>query len=216
VMDGVFPAPANVASVVKKWQEESDRAGREVIGNATEPLLRNYNGESSLGDVITDAMLWKSGAQIAFENAGGIRGDLPGGPITRYDAISAFPFMNTRMEMNLTGKDIRSILEQSLTLKVGMLQIAGMTITYDLTHPEYQRLVSARVADEPLNDAQTYKIVVSSFIGQGGDHYSAFLNGKNVHDTGELLSDVLTEYVRHVHTVSKPVVPRMFPVKAGS
>ncbi|MGH9704693.1 MAG: 5'-nucleotidase C-terminal domain-containing protein, partial [Candidatus Acidiferrales bacterium] len=190
----------------------SDRVGREVIGNAAEPLLRNYNGESSLGDVITSAMLWKSGAEIAFENAGGIRGDLASGPITRYDTISALPFMNTRMEMNLTGKDIRSILEQSLTLKVGMLQIAGMTITYDLTHPEYHRLISAQVGEEPLNDARSYKIVASSFIGQGGDHYSAFLNGKNVHDTGELLSEVLTEYVRHVHALSKPDVPRMTPV----
>lgn len=210
---GVFPAPANVAAVINKWQQESDRAGREVIGSAPEALVRNYNGESSIGDLITDAMLWKSGAQIAFENAGGIRGDLPGGPISRYDAISALPFMNTNVEMNLSGKDIRSILEQSLTLKTGMLQVAGISITYDLSRPENHRLVSARVGDAPIDDAQTYKIAASSFVAQGGDHYDAFLNGKNVHDTGELLSEILTAYARHIHTLEKPTVPRMTPVE---
>jgi 2',3'-cyclic-nucleotide 2'-phosphodiesterase (5'-nucleotidase family) len=117
--------------------------------------------------------------------------------------------MNTATEMELTGKDIRSALEQSLTLKTGMLQLSGMRVTYDLSKPEYQRVVSAQVGSDPLDDGRTYKIVASSFVALGGDHYETFLNGKNVHDTGELLCDVFTEYARKMGRLSAPPQNRL-------
>lgn len=211
VADGVFTAPANVQDTVKKWEETADKEGKEVIGNATTAFIRDYNNESSIGDLITDAMLSRTGVQIAFENAGGIRGDLPSGPLTRSNAISAFPFLNTAVEMDLSGKDIRSALEQSLTLNAGMLQIAGLRATYDLKRPEFHRLVAVSVGSEPLDDARMYRIVASSFVAEGGDHYETLLNGKNVHDTGELLCDVLGDYTRKLQTIVKPTGGRMIP-----
>jgi 2',3'-cyclic-nucleotide 2'-phosphodiesterase (5'-nucleotidase family) len=202
VMDGVFPVPPKVEAVVEHWEKESARAEKEVVGQAPAALTRNYDGESALGDLMTDAMLWRTHAQIAFENAGGMRGDLPAGPVTRYDVISAFPFVNTPVEMDLTGAQIRAILEQSLTLKVGMLQVAGLHATYDLSRPEYHRLVSAEVAGAPLQDGKTYRVVATSIIATGGDNYTQFLEGKNVHDTGELLCNLLTAYARSVHTLA--------------
>ena len=56
--------------------------------------------------------------------------------------------------MKLTGAEIRQILEQSLTLKVGMMQVAGLRARYDLVKPEYQRLVSIEIGGEPLQVAQ--------------------------------------------------------------
>ncbi len=209
VMDGVFPTPPKVEAVVKKWEDESERSGKEIIARTSTHFTRNYDGESTLGDLITDAMRWRTGAQIAFENAGGIRGDLPLGAIRRYDAISAFPFINTDVEMELTGENIRSILEQSLTLKTGMLQLAGLRVTYDLRRPEIHRLVSVEVGGQPLDDQRVYKVVATSFIAQGGDHYRAFLEGANVHDTGELLCDVLTAYARQMQTLQKPSGERL-------
>ena len=215
VMNGVFPVPQNVDTVAKNWEAKADREGKEIVGHAPEQLVRNYNGESALGDLVADAMLWRTGTTMAFENAGGIRGDLQAGPVTRYDAISVVPFMNTNVTMQLSGKDIRAALEQSLTLKVGALQIAGLVVAYDPSAPEYHRVLSVEVVSgakkEPLDDNRLYPIVASSFIAGGGDHYDAFLRGKNVHDTGELLCDVLTAYARHAHTLARPAGPRQIP-----
>jgi 2',3'-cyclic-nucleotide 2'-phosphodiesterase (5'-nucleotidase family) len=213
VMDGVFPVPPKVEAVVKHWEQESARAEKEVVGQAPVALTRNYHGESALGDLITDAMLWRTGVQIAFENAGGIRGDLPAGPVTRYDVISAFPFINTPVEMDLTGRQIRAILEQSLTLKTGMLQVAGLRATYDLRRPKYHRLVSVEVGSAPLVDGETYRVAATSIIAHGADEYTQFLGGKNVHDTGELLCDLLTAYARSVHTLAPHAGARLVQVK---
>jgi 2',3'-cyclic-nucleotide 2'-phosphodiesterase (5'-nucleotidase family) len=209
VADGVYPAPANVQAVVDQWEATADAEGKIPIGNATAAFARDYNHESPIGDLIADAMLSKTGAQMAFENAGGIRGDLPSGPLTRADAISAFPFMNTAVEMDLSGADIRAALEQSLTLDAGMLQVAGLSATYDMKRPALHRVISVRVGNQPLEDARSYKVVASSFVAQGGDHYQSFLNGKSVHDTGELLCDVLTDYARKMQTLVRPPGGRM-------
>ncbi|HUI75803.1 MAG TPA: bifunctional UDP-sugar hydrolase/5'-nucleotidase [Candidatus Acidoferrum sp.] len=209
VMDGVFSPPPNVAAVVTSWEEKAEAEGRKPIGEAAVPFTRDYNAESLIGALVTDAMLSQTGAEMAFENAGGIRGDLPRGILTRSDAISALPFMNTAVEMELSGADIRSALEQSLTLDAGMLQVAGLNATYDLSQMAGHRLVSVTVGGKPLQDDRTYKIVVSSFVAHGGDHYESFRHGKNVHDTGELLCDVLTDYARKVHTLTANPAGRM-------
>ena len=155
VIPGVFPTPPAVEEVVARWVKESNRLGGEVVGTAPVPLNRNYNGESALGDVIADAMRWKAGTQIALENAGGIRGDIAAGPVTRNQVITAVPFINSLVTMNVTGAQLRELLEQSLTLKVGMMQVSGLRITYDPKRPEYHRLVSVQVGDAPLEDART-------------------------------------------------------------
>jgi 2',3'-cyclic-nucleotide 2'-phosphodiesterase (5'-nucleotidase family) len=212
VMDGVFPVPLAVEKTVRRWQAEAVRLGGEVVGMATSALRRDYNRESALGDLISDAMLWKTGAQIAFQNAGGIRADLDAGSVTRYDVVSVFPFINSVAEVTLTGRQIRSILEQSLTLKVGMLQVAGMRVTYDLGRPEYQRLVSAEVGGQPLDDSRNYRVATNSFVADGGDHYTTFNEAPSKRDTGLLLSDLLVAYAREKKILEAPAAERLIPI----
>ena len=216
VMPDIFPTPPQVEQVIKQWEDKADRAGKEKITTTRTALLRNYNGESKLGDIVTDAMLWKSGAQIAFENAGGIRGDLQPGDVTRYDLISVLPFINTLTTLKLSGKQIREILEQSLTLKVGMMQVGGIKITYDLNRPEYKRLVTAMVKDQPLRDDQIYSVVTNSFVSGGGDHYSTFLEGADLNDTGTNIVDFIIEYLKRSPEIAEPQAGRMEQVKSGA
>jgi len=209
MMPGVFPTPPQVEEVVARWVAESNRLGGEVLGSAAVQLNREYNGESALGDTIADAMRWKSGAQIAFENAGGIRGDIAAGPVTRNQVVAAAPFINSLVTMNLTGAQIREVLEQSLTLKVGMMQVSGVRVAYDLSRPEYHRVVSVKVEDAPLEDARSYAVVTNSFIATGGDHYETFTKIKPQKDMGLLVSDVLEEYVKSKRQLGMPAWGRI-------
>lgn len=209
VMPDVFPTPARVEEVVKAWEEKTDLAGKERISSTRVAMVRNYNGESDLGNLITDAMLWKSGTQIAFENAGGIRADLKAGEVTRYDLISVLPFINTLTTIKLTGKQVKEILEQSLTLKVGMMQVGGISVTYDMSRPEYKRLVEAKLNNKLLRDEDTYLVATNSFVSGGGDHYSTFLDGKDLKDTEQNLVDVVVEYLRKSLVVNQPQSGRL-------
>ncbi|HWR16665.1 MAG TPA: bifunctional UDP-sugar hydrolase/5'-nucleotidase [Terriglobales bacterium] len=212
ILPGVFPVPEQVDKVVTRWVKEADQIGREVIGTLPAALIRNYNGESNLGNLIADAMLWKTGADIAFENAGGIRADLKAGTVTRYDLISVLPFINTVTTIKLTGKQIRQILEQSLTLKVGMMQVANLRVTYDPKRSESQRVVTVTVGDTPLDDSKTYLVATNSFISAGGDRYSTFLDGADLNDTGQNLVDAVIDYVRHPGVHLQPQSGRLVAI----
>ena len=59
-------------------------------------------GETNLANMITEAMLWKTGADIALTNGGGIRASIPAGEITVGDIISVLPFGNYVVTKEMT------------------------------------------------------------------------------------------------------------------
>jgi len=213
VTNGVFDTPPAVEQTITHWEQEGDRIGQEKIATLQAPLKRSYDTESAIGDLIADALLAQTGAQIAFENSGGIRADLAAGVVTRYDLVSALPFFNTVATAQMTGKQVRELLEQSLTLKVGMMQEGGLEVRYDPSLPKYHRVISATVAGKPLDDATSYKVATNSFLVYGGDHYDMFLRATGLHDTGENIVDAVAEYMKTHSPVAAPKGGRLVSVK---
>ena len=135
----------NVARIVDKYDSQVKAEFSKVIGTATADLTRDSTTESNLGDIVTDAMREASGAQIAFQNGGGIRTDIPKGPITLEAVFTALPFDDDLVSMDLTGEQIRELLEKSV-LSENMLQVSGIRIEYDLSKPAGSKVASIEVA----------------------------------------------------------------------
>ncbi len=213
--DQVEPDPA-VAAVVERYE-------RQVAPQAGTPLLtlgrrvyRAYNAESPLGDLVADAMREATGAELALQNAGGLRADLPEGPITTGHVLDVLPFVNTLDTYRLTGAQLLEILAQSVTVERGMMQVSGLKMEYDLSRPLGSRLGRVAVGEKPVDPARNYTVATNSFLGQGGDLYTTFTRGTHL-TTGPPLSDVLAAYLRRVGPqVAEPPIPfapaRMVPV----
>jgi 5'-nucleotidase/UDP-sugar diphosphatase len=216
VAPDVFPVPPKMDSVVAKWEKNANELGNQPVASSPAPLLRNYNGESALGDIITDSLRWKTGAQIGLENAGGVRGDIAAGTVTRAGIISVVPFYNTVVTGNLSGNQVRKLLEQGLTLQAGLVQVSGIVMQADMSKPEYHRLVSATIGGVPLDDANTYSVAATSFIATGGDNYDSFVSLPGSHDTGVLLSDVLEEYAKEKKILIAPKADRFIDISKPS
>lgn len=180
------------------------------FGRATARLTRKYNRESPLGNLIADAMLQQSGAEAALTNAGGLRADIPEGPIDHGRVLDAFPFLNNNTVVQLSGAALRGVIEHGLSLQAGMCQVSGLRATYDLSRPVGARLVSLELGGKPVEDARTYRVATNSFLAEGGDGYAAFLRGQIV-ARGALLSEVLTAHIRELQTVSPPALGRLTP-----
>ena len=94
---------------VTRWRETP-------LGIALEtPLVRNRNGlESPLGNLFADALRAAvPGGDIAIglgARRGGLRADLPAGPLTRGSLYDAFPFDNRVVSLALTGAELRHAL----------------------------------------------------------------------------------------------------------
>jgi 2',3'-cyclic-nucleotide 2'-phosphodiesterase (5'-nucleotidase family) len=202
---------ARVATALAPYRQRASPIIGDVLATSAVRLVRDYLAESSLGSFVTDVMRERAGAEVALTNAGGLRADLPEGPVTRGDVLDALPFVNTVVTLEMTGAQLREVLEQGLTLERGLVQASGLRATYDLKRPAGQRLVELRVGDEAVGDARVYRVATNSFLAQGGDLYQTFLKAKKVDDGKVLLSDLVMEYLRAKKSIGAPEPGRLVP-----
>jgi len=206
----------------------------EVIGHVA-PLetkgqvvrTNDDSGESPLGNLIADAQrtdrsVIPDGGQapaIAFMNPGGVRADLlenSDGNITYEAAFTAQPFNNFVVSMDLTGKQIRDLLEQQFSgpnaTSNKILQVSGIEYTWDRSEPAGNKVVDGSVmvdsngdgtVDASLDDETTYRVACNSFLSDGGDNFPVFAAGTDKY-FGGLDIDALVVYLKE-HDPYTPV-----------
>jgi 5'-nucleotidase / UDP-sugar diphosphatase len=206
--DRLTPDPAVVAALAP-YREQAAKTIGEVVGRCEMRLVRDYNAESPLGDFVTDVMRETTRAEVAIQNAGGLRADLPEGDVTKGNVLDALPFVNSVVTLQLTGRQLKDVLEQGLTLERGLVQVSGIRAVYDLSLPSGKRLVEATVAGRPIEDERVYTVATNSFVAQGGDLYTTFLAATKTADGGVLLSDVVMTHLRRKGRVAPPAGGRL-------
>ncbi|WP_224154935.1 bifunctional metallophosphatase/5'-nucleotidase [Escherichia coli] len=201
-----FKPDTIVQNTIDKWSAKLNKITQEVVGHSPVVLTREYGSSSSTGNLILDAMMEKTPDAVAgFQNSGGMRADFPKGDITLGDVISTFPFNNDLIEMDLTGRDLKSLMTHATNLTNGVLQVSkSVAVVYDSKKPFNQWLISFTINGKPVEDNQTYRIATHSFCASGGDGFEAFLNGKNVKTIpGTTSAESIIDYFKN----HKPVTP---------
>jgi 2',3'-cyclic-nucleotide 2'-phosphodiesterase/3'-nucleotidase len=128
---------------------------------------------------------------------------LPEGEIALVDLLDTYPFVDELVVLGMTGAQIRRVLEQSLTLERGLLQVSGIEIVYDLSKPERERLVSMKREGRLIEAADVLEVAVSGFLAEGGDLYDAFPEATKLRTLGKV-SDVVVDYFRSRDLVKVP------------
>ena len=82
--------------------------------------------------------------------------------MTRRDIYGCVPFQNELVRVEVSGPDLRELLEQSLGRRDGPnLLVSGLTVRYDAAQPRGQRIVSAEVGNAPLAKDRMYKLATT-------------------------------------------------------
>jgi 5'-nucleotidase len=169
-----------------------------VVGVAANDITRAENaaGESALGNLIADAQRIRTNVQFAFMNPGGIRAELLAGEVTWGELFTIQPFGNDLVSMDLTGAQIRALLEQQWQqASPRILKISGLTYTWNAANPVGSRIVEIRDAQQNLlGDATVYRVTVNSFLASGGDNFTVLIQGTN-RVVGPVDLDALVDYV---------------------
>lgn len=186
------PKDRAMTKLIGKYQELVTPIESKVIGHiTTSSVVRTADdsGESPLGNLIADAQLADTSTVTngktpvaAFMNPGGIRDDLRSnaGAVTYGQAFTVQPFNNFLVSMDMTGTQIKALLEQQFSgvnqASNKVLQIAGITYTYNPAATPGAKVVagSIKIAGQPLVDGTTYRIVTNNFLSDGGDGFPAF------------------------------------------
>ncbi|HAS72636.1 MAG TPA: multifunctional 2',3'-cyclic-nucleotide 2'-phosphodiesterase/5'-nucleotidase/3'-nucleotidase [Clostridiales bacterium UBA8960] len=181
-----------------------------VLLEGTREVVRA--GESNLGNLITNAMLYETGAQIAITNGGGIRASIDIGDITIGDVITVLPFGNYIVTLDVKGSDLILALENGLTdypaAKGAFPHVAGITVTFDPEKPAMERVTSVMFNGKPLDPNAYYSVATNDFMAAGGDQYVSL--GAST-QTGQYaaLDEALIEYLKVVNAASVGVEGRI-------
>ena len=182
----------------------------EVVGYAADRLSRRYNEESDLGNLFADIRRAETGAQIGVFLSGAIRRDIPAGPVTAAMLLDAYPFIDDNVTIRLAGAKIINVLEHSLSLERGIMQVSGMTVRYDPGRPIGSRVLDVRVGGEALLEDDMYTIAVGRFLVNGGDNYTGFM-GSEISAVGRDFGQSLVDYFKSRDVVHIPVRGRLLP-----
>ena len=189
--------------------------GEKAPGNRTE--------ETNLGDLITDALVWKATetgetVDAAITNGGGIRATIEAGDITKKDINTVLPFGNTLSIIKITGSELLEVLEASTFCTPeaigGFPQVSGIEFTVDTSKAydagdEYpgttyaapksiNRVTITSVGGKDFDPAATYTIATNDFMASGGDTYYRFINATANYDLGIAMDEVVMDYVKTV------------------
>lgn len=225
VRQGEYPADPKVAAYLASVKAQSKAAlTRPIARVAVRSTLRRPNqaGESALGSLVADAAVEATraqGVQVGFMNLFGLRSDFDVSEnlvATVGQAQAVLPFSNTLVVMDLTGAQLRALLEQQWGPDSGhsILQVSrGLNYRWDNARPHGQRVVpgSVRVNGAPLDDSRTYKVVANNFLAEGGDGFLLFKQGANKVDTQLLDLDAFVAYLARNEQAGAALAPQSAP-----
>jgi 2',3'-cyclic-nucleotide 2'-phosphodiesterase/3'-nucleotidase len=180
---------------VARWNASVAPIASQPLGQNLRTLRRNRGGEGAVGNLVADAMRAATGADVALQNSGGLRSDLPEGTVTRGTIYEVMPFDNQLVTLELTGAQVKIALEQALRWG-RVTQVSGIKYSFDLDRPVMGRVIGVLDATgAPLDSARVYKVTVNDFMATGGDDYDVLSHAPHTGASGALVRDALESFV---------------------
>ncbi|SJN27499.1 5'-nucleotidase [Microbacterium esteraromaticum] len=226
-----YPPVAAVQDIVDDAKAEADVLGAIKVGEITGDFNRalqsdgaeNRGGESTIGNFVADVQKWSTGADIALMNPGGLRANLtyastgstdPDGNVTYREAATVQPFANTLITLELTGAQLKSVLEEQWQpdgasrpfLKLGVSE--GLTYTYDPTAARGERITSIMLNGTAVDPDASYLVAANSFLAGGGDSFFTLAKGANAKDTGKIDLQSMVDWFSENQTATPDMAQR--------
>ncbi|EOI3546998.1 bifunctional UDP-sugar hydrolase/5'-nucleotidase UshA [Cronobacter dublinensis] len=150
--------------------------------------------QTSMGHLILNAQIARTGADFAVMSGGGIRDSIEGGDITYKDVLKVQPFGNTLVYVDMTGKEVVEYLTAVAQKKPdsgAYPQFANVSFT-----ASGGALNDLKIKGEPVDPAKTYRMATLSFNATGGDGYPPVDKKPGYVNTGFVDAEVLKQYIQ--------------------
>lgn len=252
--DGTFlSASANKVKgvVIDAESRVANTVNRQLVHVAdgqTISKTQNDLGESVVGDIVTDGQLAQANkifaaagrtekVDFAMTNIGGVRLDLQtnaDGYVT-YGAVAAVqPFGNLVDVIEMSGAQIRQVLNQNFKAENRNLQISGLKYTVDTA--DFAKSVVAGGLDangqqvtavkdiytnagQKLDENKTYVVATNDFLWGGGDGYTGFKGTKLIENVGvdtELFGNYFSDMASAGKDFTAPTAGRIIDANSAA
>ncbi len=205
-------------------QAIADRAIAEAKALRDEPLgvalvdefKKSYDHESAVGNLFTDLMrAARPDAEVAMTNGGGLRADIPAGPLTYGGLYESMPFDNRFAIVTLNGIHLRRLVTNNLFKESGIFSWSGIAV--EATCKGGELVVELRDAQgQVIADDRTMTLVTSDFLASGGDGVIGRLSlpEGSIDATDVIIRDALAEQLRAMKPGTKLAAKAFYDPKA--
>lgn len=193
---GKTGANQTIAELVRYFSENP--AFKRVLAVAETP----FDNKEELGCMVCDAYMAETGADLSYQNAGGVRVENhDAGNMTVGDVMKMDPFQNDAVELYVTGKELAEMLISCYDNdKQRFPYVGGMTcdVTINPTDGKIKKLVLLDKDGKKLNLKKTYHVVSNS--------YSVAVSPTKRADEGKSIGittpDLIKNYLEHQGRIS--------------
>jgi S-sulfosulfanyl-L-cysteine sulfohydrolase len=213
----VYPADPEVQRIVDEQMAPYKKQMERVLGYTSTPLYRYLVVENPMDNMITDAVRWKTGVDIAISN--GFRFSTPivpdesgKAPITYSDVWNMLPVNENVKIGKATGKQIQNWMEQELhnvfaekpLERFGgwVIRFSGMEMTFNANAPKGQRVQSITVGGKPIDPNRLYTMGACLRRGEPDHMLCRMPNAVETQVLDYTIHDVIEEYLKAHGTVA--------------
>lgn len=163
-----FIPDEEIAPMIAAQVAVAEKGMDEIVGTAGVYLSRtNVDAQSLMGNTIVDAMRYRTGADFAFMNLGGVRSDIKSGPVTYRNIFDVMPFDNMVVTFQCTGEFLRRIIETRVEGGRHGMVVSGVNVVYSKKRPNFDRVTTLRIGGQPWDPNKIYTCVTTDFLMQG-------------------------------------------------
>ncbi|MFN4034292.1 MAG: 5'-nucleotidase C-terminal domain-containing protein, partial [Fimbriimonadales bacterium] len=163
----------------------SGKYGR-IVGEATDDFVQRGDDLAHY-NLVCDAVRATFGSEFDLQNMFGVRIELARGAIRYYDLARMLPFGNTIVRFEITGRDLKRLLEEHRPTVSG--------IRY---RTQNRQLVEATINGQPIEDDRVYKGTTNSYFAER----ALKPMGIAYVDTGKRRLQVVADYIRQQKRIS--------------
>ncbi|MCQ2301117.1 MAG: bifunctional metallophosphatase/5'-nucleotidase [Bacteroidales bacterium] len=158
--------------------------------------LTEINTYEQLGCLMTDAIRSTSGADMGFQNPGGVRFDtLSVRPVTKKDIFALDPFDNEIIQFTLSGEEIIRLMKVCYTTDGGPIYCSGCSYTY--SEDENGEMTDINVTldnGKPLDMSAKYTIVMNSYMSTVFDYEHEDQGTSTFRSSNDMMLDFLGKH----------------------
>lgn len=235
---GIYDNDTNSNLILQDYKVQVDQKKQEVIGEAPMTLrhiripgndyLGNNGADLPLGSevipIVSKAFYnFSQRSDACILNAGGVRTNIDSGEITIDTAYTLLPFSSTLYEIEMTGLDVKQVLEDALSnFKDNNGSDGSFPYAYALKYDvDMNQITNNRILNLEIKNRATgewsiidpnmlYTIVTIDYLASGKDGYSTFstVQAQGTEGVDTYLDYALgfVEYVKSKTAASEKVV----------
>ncbi|UCF64202.1 MAG: 5'-nucleotidase C-terminal domain-containing protein [bacterium] len=206
-IDSTITADPALMTLVQPYKDDLKQKMEVIIGSAALELSKG-KPEAPLNNFIADLMLeranqeFEQGVQVALTNLGGLRTEIPQGPVTLGRIYEVMPFENELVVLEMNGMQLLTLAKE--IGEVGGEPISGMVLTF-----QGENLAKMLVDQKPVENDSIYYLTTTDFLSSPGRNRFAILSTVPRTFLGVTLRDAIIDKVKALDAAGESITAKI-------